>query len=148
AFWRHLFSGKVAPIPAHPESILYEYLTAPRTLGPRWYYEGSAVFLETWMGGGLGRAQGAYDEMVFRAMVRDNARFYDPLGLESEGVFADFQIGANDYLYGTRFYSYLALTYGPDKVMEWLKRGPDSHAYYEAQFKQVFGKSLDDAWAD
>ena len=60
------------------------------------------------MGGGLGRAQGAYDEMVFRAMVRDNARFYDPLGLESEGTSVDFQVGANDYLYGTRFISYLA----------------------------------------
>ena len=32
-----------------------------------------AVFMETWMGGGLGRAQGGYDEMVFRAMVRDGA---------------------------------------------------------------------------
>ena len=33
------------------------------------------------MAGGLGRAQGGYDEMVFRAMVRDDAHFYDPLGL-------------------------------------------------------------------
>ena len=37
------------------------------------------------MAGGYGRAQGAYDEMVFRAMVRDNAHFYSPLGLEAEG---------------------------------------------------------------
>ena len=43
------------------------------------------MFLETWMAGGLGRAQGGYDEMVFRAMVRDDAHFYDPLGLESRG---------------------------------------------------------------
>ena len=70
---------------------------------PRWYLEGSAVFMETWMAGGLGRAQGGYDEMVFRAMVRDNARFFDPLGLESEGTRIDFQVGVNAYLYGTRF---------------------------------------------
>ena len=38
------------------------------------------------MGGGLGRAQGGYDEMVFRAMVRDDAHFYDPLGLASRGM--------------------------------------------------------------
>ena len=29
----------------------------------------------------LGRAQGPYDEMVFRSMVLDGSRFYDPLGL-------------------------------------------------------------------
>ena len=33
-------------------------------LTPRWYVEGAAVFMETWMAGGIGRAQSAYDEMV------------------------------------------------------------------------------------
>jgi len=148
AFWRNLFHGKPQPIIEHPETVLYSYLAQPRTLTPRWYREGSAVFLETWMGGGLGRAQGAYDEMVFRAMVRDNARFYDPLGLESEGIFVNFQALANDYLYGTRFDSYLALTYGPEKLIAWLKRDNDSEAYYTDQFEHIYGKPLDAAWAD
>ena len=65
------------------------------------------------MAGGVGRAQGGYDEMVFRAMVRDNAHFYDPLGLESRGTKVDFQVGANAYLYGTRFITYLAYVYSP-----------------------------------
>ena len=64
--------------------------------------------METWLGGGLGRAQGGYDEMVFRAMVRDGANFYDPLALVSKGTEVDFQVGANAYLYGARFMSYLA----------------------------------------
>ncbi|MGZ5937036.1 MAG: hypothetical protein ACXWLK_06525 [Rhizomicrobium sp.] len=148
AFWRHVFHGKPEAIQAHPESILYNYLAAPRATVPRWYLEGSAVFMETWMGGGLGRAQGAYDEMVFRAMVRDNAHFYSPLGLEAEGTQVDFQVGVNDYLYGTRFFSYLALTYSPAKVVEWLKRDEDSAAYYSSQFERVFGKPLDAAWND
>jgi hypothetical protein len=148
AWWRNVFHGKQVPVTDHPESILYAYLSQPRTNAPRWYLEGSAVFMETWMGGGLGRAQGGYDEMVFRAMVRDNAHFFTPLGLEAEGNSIDFQVGANDYLYGTRFYSYLALTYGPEKVIEWLKRGPDSEGYYASQFQKVFGKPLDDAWND
>ncbi len=80
--------------------------------------------METWMAGGLGRAQGGYDEMVWRAKVHDHARFFSPLGLESEGTQIDFQVGANSYLYGTRFMSYLALTYGPEKVVEWLRRSP------------------------
>jgi sugar lactone lactonase YvrE len=100
------------------------------------------------MGGGLGRAQGAYDEMVFRAKVRDDAKFFTPVGLESEGTQIDFQIGVNDYLYGTRFYNYLAYAYSPEKVIDWMRRGKDSKAYYANQFEQVFGKPLDDAWQD
>ena len=146
--WRHFLGGKPVPLQKHPESILYNYLTSPRNLSPRWYMEGSAVFMETWMAGGLGRAQGGYDEMVWRAKVHDNARFFSPLGLESEGTQIDFQVGANSYLYGTRFMSYLALTYGPEKVNEWLRRSPDSKAFYASQFNHVFGRSLDSVWND
>jgi hypothetical protein len=148
AFWRHLLGGKPVPLQAHPESILYDFLTVPRNLTPRWYMEGSAVFFETWMAGGLGRAQGGYDEMVWRAKVHDHSRFFSPLGLESEGTQTDFQVGANSYLYGTRFFSYLALTYGVEPTVEWLRRSEDSKGFYAAQFKHVFGKSLDDVWDD
>ena len=146
AWWRRFFHGKPIWVQQHPESILYSYLATPRVNVPRWYLEGSAVFMETWMAGGFGRAQGAYDEMVFRAMVRDDAKFYHPVGLESEGTAVDFQVGANDYLYGTRFFSYLALSYTPEKVLEWLKRGKDSERYYSTQFQRVFGKPLETAW--
>jgi hypothetical protein len=148
AGWRKFFGGKPMPLPDHPETILYNFLTTPRVNVPRWYLEGSAVFFETWMAGGLGRAQAGYDEMVWRAKVRDDARFYSPLGLESEGTHVDFQVGVNEYLYGTRFFSYLALTYSPAKVVEWLSRGEDSAAYYSTQFHRVFGKRLDDVWDD
>ena len=69
-------------------------------------------------------------------------------GLESEGTQIDFQVGANTYLYGTRFFSYLALTYGVDKTVEWLRRSEDSKAFYSSQFKHVFGRPLDDVWDD
>jgi hypothetical protein len=132
----------------HPETILYGNLTLPRRASPRWYHEGIAVFLETWMAGGLGRAQGPYDEMVFRAMVRDSAHFYDPLGLEAEGTKVDFQVGTNSYLYGTRFMSYLAWQYSPEKVMDWVARRPGSKRYFANQFQHVFGKSLSAGWSD
>ena len=148
AGWRHFLGGKPAPIQDHPESIFYNYLTSPRNLTPRWYMEGSAVFMETWMAGGLGRAQGGYDEMVWRAKIHDHSRIFSPLGLESEGTQIDFQVGANSYLYGTRFMSYLALTYGPEKMVEWLRRSEDSKAYYSSQFEHVFGKPLDTVWND
>jgi hypothetical protein len=147
-FWRRLFSGKVAQIPEHPETILYAYLTQPRRLSPQWYHEGAAVFLETWMAGGLGRAQGPYDEMVFRAMVRDGAHFYDPIGLQSEGTRVDFQAGVNAYLYGTRFVNYLAYTYGPESVIEWFAVRSGDRKYYTARFRQIYGRSVDEAWRE
>lgn len=146
--WRRFLRGKVSVTDQHPETLLYNYLTVPRATVPRWYLEGSAVFLETWMGGGLGRGQGAYDEMVFRAMVRDDAHFYDPLGLVSRGVRVDFQMGVNAYLYGTRFMSYLAYAHSPEQVIDWLKRDEGSERYYTRQFSRVFGLSLDQAWQD
>jgi hypothetical protein len=146
--WRGLLLGKVAPQSAHPESLLYSYLTVPRFTVPRWYLEGSAVFMETWMAGGLGRAQGGYDEMVFRAMVRDDAHFYDPLGLVSRGTRVDFQVGANAYLYGGRFFTWLAYAHSPEKVVAWLRRDDGSRRHYADQFEQVFGLPLDAAWQD
>ena len=146
--WRHFFGGKPRQTDKHPESIIYNYLAAPRFNVPRWYTEGSAVFFETWMSGGLGRAQGAYDEMVFRAMVRDDAHFYSALGIVSEGSAVDFQTGVNAYLYGTRFFSYLALHYSPEKVVQWLRRDEGSKRYFSKQFQHVFGLSLDQAWDD
>ena len=144
--WRRFFAGKPRQTEEHPETILYNYLAAPRLSVPRWYLEGAASFMETWMAGGIGRAQGAYDEMVFRAMVRDGAHFYSNLGLVSKGVAADFQTATNAYLYGTRFFSYLAYVHSPQAVIDWLKRGEGSEAYYSRQFAQVFGEPLETAW--
>jgi hypothetical protein len=146
--WRRFFLGKVTPQAETPESLLYSYLTVPRFMAPRWYAEGAAVFMETWMGGGLGRAQGGYDEMVFRAMVRDDAHFYDPLGLVSRGVLVDFQTVSNAYLYGTRFFTWLAYVHSPEKVVEWLRRDDGSARYYADNFQVVFGMPLDEAWSD
>ncbi len=147
-FYRSLFFGKVTPNNEDPVSLLYGYLTTPRRYSPRWYHEGIAIFIETWMAGGIGRAQGAYDEMVFRTMVRDGSHIYDAVGLESEGTTIDFQVGVNSYLYGTRFMSYLALTYEPEKLIRWVSRTDGSKRYYASQFRDVFGKSLDDAWSE
>jgi hypothetical protein len=145
--YRKLFAGKVGATSEHPESILFQYLTSPRKTTPRWYLEGMAVFMETWMAGGTGRAQGAYDEMVFRAMVRDDAHFYDPLGLVAEGTKVDFQVGANAYLYGGRFMSYIAYEYSPEKLIDWVNRTDNSRRNYRPQFEQLFGLPLDEAWA-
>jgi hypothetical protein len=144
--FRKLFRGKVAPTSENPISMFYSFLTSPRWYSPRWYHEGIAVFLETWMAGGVGRALGGYDEMVFRTMVLDDAYFYDVVGLESEGTTIDFQVGQNSYLYGTRFVTWLALEHGPEKIIQWFDRSPDSKRYFSSQFRNVYGVSLDEEW--
>ncbi len=147
-FWRTVFHGKVREDADDPITLFYAYATLPRRSAPRWHREGTAVFFETWMSGGLGRAQGPYDEMVFRSMVHDGSHFYDPLGLEAEGTKSDFQVGVNAYLYGTRFTSYLAWRYGPESVVKWVARTPGSRASWRAQFEHVYGIRLEDGWRD
>ncbi len=147
-FFRTLFGGKVREIPEQPLTILYGYLTQPRRSAPQWYHEGVAVFVDTWMDGGLGRAQGSYDEMVFRTAIRDQTPLYDLIGLESAATRDDFQVGMNAYLYGTRFVSYLALIYGPERVITWANRTDGSRGYFSAEFRKVYGKSLEQAWSE
>jgi hypothetical protein len=146
-FFRSIFFGKVTPNAEVPLSMAYSYLTTPRWYAPRWYLEGIATYLETWMNGGLGRAIGPYDEMVFRTLVRDSGRIYDVVGLESEGTTIDFQVGVNSYLYGTRFVSYLALRYGNDSLLAWFNRTEGSSRYFSTQFQRVYGRSLEEEWS-
>ena len=146
--FRRWFRGKVGVDSSHPETVFYRYLTNPRLSSPGWFREGAAVFSETWLMGGLGRAQGGYDEMVFRAMVRDDAHFYDPLGLVANGTEVTFQTGAAAYLYGTRFMNYLALTYGPNRVVSWWSMGAASRSDYATDFQRVFGLPLPRVWKD
>ncbi len=144
--WRKILGGKVLADNSNPMSMLYSYLTTPRWYSPRWYHEGIAVFMETWMSGGLGRVLGGYDEMVFRTMVYDSAYFYNVIGLETEGSTIDFQVGANAYLYGTRFVSYLAYKYGVDKLRDFYARSDSSKRFYASQFKHVYGIRIQDEW--
>ncbi|MCK9219936.1 MAG: hypothetical protein M0P47_07795 [Bacteroidales bacterium] len=141
-----IFGGKVSPDNRDPLSLVYSYFTTPRWYSPRWYHEGIAVFMETWMSGGVGRVMGGYDEMVFRTMVRDSSFFYNVIGLETEGTTIDFQVGVNSYLYGTRFISYLAYQYGMSKLKEFYSRTDTSRRFYANQFKQVYGIPIQQEW--
>lgn len=147
-FFRSVFFGKVSEASENPLTMIYSYLTTPRRASPRWYREGIAVYLETWMAGGIGRAMGGFDEMVFRTLIKEDAAIYDLVGLESEGTQTDFQVEVNAYLYGTRFMSYLALKYGSESLIKWSSRLQGSSAYFATQFKDVYGLSLSDAWLE
>ncbi|MDO8899427.1 MAG: hypothetical protein Q7V19_17370, partial [Bacteroidales bacterium] len=147
-FWRKALFGKVRRDEKMPLTAFWSYLTTPRWYAPRWYHEGIACYLETWTSGGLGRALGPYDEMYFRSIVNENYPLYSVVGLETEGTTIDFQVGANAYLYGTRFITYLAHKYGDDKVKDLYNRTDDSKAFYAAQFKKVYGTSVQKEWTN
>ena len=100
------------------------------------------------MAGGIGRAQGAYDEMVFRAMVRDGAHFYSNLGLVSKGV--GRRLPDRHQRLPVR-HPFLQL---PGRRLFATGRGGvaeawrGQRAYYAQQFDKVFGKPLETAWND
>ena len=147
-FWRKAFMGKIRRDEKTPLSGVWSYLTAPRWYAPRWYHEGIATYMETWLSGGVGRSLSPYDEMYFRSIIYDDEDLYSVVGLETEGSTIDFQVGANAYLYGTRFITYLGKTYGDEKVKAFYKRTDESKAFYAAQFKNTFGKSIHEAWRE
>lgn len=144
--WRRFFGSKVAVDNRQPLSALWSYATAPRWYAPRWYHEGIACFMETWMGGGMGRALGGYDEMYFRALIQDSSRLSSVVGLESEGSTTDFQLGTNAYLYGTRFCNYLMLEYGLDSLVQFYNRTDNSHRFFARQFKSIYGQNIRQVW--
>ena len=146
--WRRFFGTKVDTDNSQPISALWSYLSVPRWYSPRWYHEGIACFMETWLGGGVGRALGGYDEMYFRSIIDGGDKLYSVVGLETEGSTKDFQVGANAYLYGTRFVNYLTKTYGYEKMIQFYNRTADSRTFFGKQFKKVYGQSLRKVWDD
>lgn len=144
--WRKVFGTKVVADNRFPLSMAWSYLTTPRWYVPRWYHEGMACFMETSMSGGIGRALGGYDEMYFRTMVQEGESFSSLVGLETEGTTRDFQMGANAYLYGTRFVNYIMMRYGWDKVAAFYNRTDSSKVFFSKQYKKVFGTLLGEDW--
>lgn len=147
-FFRSLFGAKVLADNRNPTSMLWSYFTTPRWYAPRWYHEGIACFMETWLSGGVGRALGGYDEMYFRSFIHEDDSLSTVVGLESEGTTKDFQLGTNAYLYGTRFVNYLVMHYSFDKVRSFYNRTEDSKAFFATQFHKVFGKKLRTVWSE
>lgn len=145
-FWRGLTGNKVVPESDFPLSTLWSYLDAPRWYAPRWYQEGIACFMETWLCNGAGRALGGYDEAYFRSTVKEGKDLYSVVGLETEGSTADFQQGGTAYLYGTRFINYLVLKYGYGRLIQFYNRTDDSKTFFASQFHKVYGKKLRQVW--
>lgn len=143
---RSMFS-KVVPEQIQPLTIFYSLLTNFNRFTPRWHQESIAVFLETWMNGGYGRTMGSFDEMFFRSLVIENEEFPSGLEVDTKLSHNSFLLETNFYIYGARFASFLALKYGPEKLLEWYKTSPNEfYKNYIGKFSDVFHADLFDEW--
>ena len=112
---------------------------------PIWQIEGLAVFEESRMTG-----EGRIPEGDFRAIVDVAAAHgrFEPIDRAGGGL-DDWPSGEAPYVYGAYFYQFLADRYGPER----LSRLADATAgrlplFGDGAFKQVFGKSSSQLWAD
>ena len=138
---------KVPPEKSQPFTTIYSILTNYSRYTPRWYQEGMAVFMETWLSGGYGRTLGNFDEMYFRTLTNEGKEF--PTVGDIETILSHKSIFLENifYFYGTRFVSYLAVHYGVDRVIQWFKTFPyDNLTGYAGKFNDVFKEDFDDAW--
>jgi hypothetical protein len=147
-FYRNIF-GKVPPEKVQPLSAFYSLLTNFNRYSPRWHQEGIAVFFETWLSGGFGRELGSFDEMYYRSLVYEGISFPSQLDLETLLSHNSIELENIQYIYGGRFLSYLAITYGSDKVIDWFRTiEGDAYTGFEGRFEEVFNKDFYNAWAD
>jgi hypothetical protein len=143
---RRIF-GKVMPQKHSPLTLPFSLLTNRGRFTPTWYQEGIAVFIETWFSGGYGRVLSSYDEMVFRTLTYENAPFlaYGDVDFNDD----TYLLGSTAYLYGTRFMSYLAIQYGLQALLQWVRLDPEQgHIHFKTKFQQIFSTSLEDGWAE
>lgn len=148
AFNRSIFS-KVPPEQAQPLSIFYSLITNFGRYTPRWHQEGMAVFLETWLSGGFGRAMGSFDEMYFRCLVLERKKFPSPVQIESQLAAQSFLTETHHYLYGQRFVSHLILQHGFDKVVQWYRAAEgDFYVTFKSKFEEIFGNEFTEAWEE
>ncbi len=144
-FLRSIF-GKVAPEQIEPLTVLYSLLTNHNRYTPRWHQESIAVFFETWFNGGFGRVLGSFDEMYFRTLTLEDKAFPSAADLE-ELSNTSYLLGSIYYLYGTRFAAYLALQYGPAKLISWFNTLPSEfYDSYTGKFNKTFRVGFDKLW--
>ncbi len=144
-FFRSIF-GKVAPEQIEPLTIFYSLFTNHNRYTPRWHQEAIAVFFETWFNGGFGRILGSFDEMYFRTLTLEGKAFSSSANLEDLSN-TSYLLGSIYYLYGTRFAAYLALQYGPEKLISWFNtESSELYNSYTDKFNKTFRIGFDKTW--
>lgn len=120
---------------------------APNGSTPRWMREGMAVYEESEMGDGYGRNNSPLTDMVIRtSYYEDEFPRIDQIA----GLTKHFPGGSAPYLYGGRFFKWLAEKYGEDRMYRYQKEYAASLWLFSLNNKarKVYSKSFYKLWKE
>lgn len=104
-----------------PLRWIFGKVVMPNALTPAWIREGIAVYEESV--NGKGRNNNSFSDMMLRTDILNDQ--FIPID-QAAGHLIDWPGAQAPYIYGGAFWQYLADTYGPEKITEFITRYGDS----------------------
>ncbi len=122
------------------------FLLFPNVLQPAWGIEGLATYFETSVEGGFGRGQSSHFDMLMRMEVAGGIK---PIYQINQAI-ASWPSGTVPYLYGVKFFNYVAEHYGDEGIMALLMGYSENIVPFRLNetARKVLGASLADIYHD
>ena len=122
-------------------------IIAPNGATPAWMREGMAVYEESQLDPAYGRINSDWTDMVIRSSVYED-KF--PRIDQIAGLTAHFPSGSGPYLYGSKFFDWLAKTYGEDRMYKYQELYSSGLWLFSLNNKarQVYDKSFYQLWKE
>lgn len=120
-------------------------IVAPNGATPAWMREGMAVYEESVLAPGFGRNNSAHTEMVLRTAIYEGTF---PRLDQIAGLTRQFPGGTGPYLFGGKFFEWLAETYGEKRMYKYQKLYASGLWLFSLNNKarRVYGKSFYKLW--
>lgn len=128
-----------------PLRMLFGKVVAPNGATPAWMREGMAVYEESILHPGFGRNNSPFTEMLMRSAIYENTF---PRIDQIAGLSAHPPAGHGPYLYGGKFFQWLAEKYGEDRMYKYQKLYASSLWVFSLNNKarRVYEKSFYKLW--
>lgn len=129
---------------ADPFHWIFGKVVAPNGLTPGWMREGIAAYEET-VQTGAGRGNGSYSEMLVRTNILENTF---PKIDEVAGLSLKWPGSNSQYVYGVKFFMWLADKYGEDRITKYTEEYASGLWLFSLNNKarRVWGKSFYQLW--
>jgi len=128
-----------------PFRFLFGKIINPNAATPTWMREGMAVYEESLLDDKYGRNNADYSDMIIRAAIYDNDF---PRIDQINGSSQHFPAGTGPYLFGGKFFDWLADTYGEERMYKFQKEYSSTLWLYSINNKarRVYGKKFYALW--
>lgn len=128
-----------------PFRFLLGKVINPNAATPVWMREGMAVYEESLLDDKYGRNNSDYANMIIRTSVFENTF---PSIDQANGSTQHFPGGTGPYLFGGKFFDWLADTYGEDRMYKYQEEYSSSLLLYAVNSKarRVYGKKFPELW--